>query len=59
MIVRSLCNFGMQTWLNIILTFLPYSVNIQVDAYEVKKQELMQENTDLKALLRSMQVITM
>lgn len=31
-------------------------VNIQVDAYEVKKQELMQENADLRALLRSMQV---
>jgi hypothetical protein len=59
MIVRSLCNFGMQTWLNIIRTFLPYSVHIQVDAYEVKKQELMQENADLRALLRSMQVITM
>ena len=29
---------------------------IQVDAYEVKKQELMQENADLRALLRSMQV---
>ncbi|KAF3325793.1 afadin- and alpha-actinin-binding protein [Carex littledalei] len=26
-----------------------------VDAYEVKKQELMQENSDLRALLRSMQ----
>lgn len=28
----------------------------QVDAYEVKNQELMSENADLKALLRSMQV---
>ncbi|GJN09684.1 hypothetical protein PR202_ga27712 [Eleusine coracana subsp. coracana] len=28
-----------------------------VDAYEVKKQELIQENADLRALLRSMQVI--
>ncbi|XP_008676949.2 uncharacterized protein [Zea mays] len=27
-----------------------------VDAYEVKKQELMQENADLRALLRSMQM---
>ncbi|WVZ94370.1 hypothetical protein U9M48_040269 [Paspalum notatum var. saurae] len=27
-----------------------------VDAYEVKKQELVQENTDLRALLRSMQM---
>nr|ACF85111.1 unknown [Zea mays] len=29
---------------------------LQVDAYEVKKQELMQENADLRALLRSMQM---
>ncbi|RRT45940.1 hypothetical protein B296_00040494 [Ensete ventricosum] len=29
---------------------------LQVDAYEVKKQELMAENSDLRALLRSMQV---
>ena len=28
----------------------------QVDTYEVKNQELMSENADLKALLRSMQV---
>ncbi|KAJ4792062.1 Afadin/alpha-actinin-binding protein [Rhynchospora pubera] len=28
---------------------------LQVDAYELKKQELMQENADLRALLRSMQ----
>ncbi|RLN03209.1 afadin- and alpha-actinin-binding protein [Panicum miliaceum] len=28
-----------------------------VDAYEVKKQELMQENADLRALLRSMQCV--
>jgi synovial sarcoma, X breakpoint 2 interacting protein len=34
-------------------------MHIQVDAYEVKKQELVQENANLKALLRSMQVITM
>jgi len=27
-----------------------------VDAYEAKNQELMAENTDLRALLRSMQV---
>lgn len=30
--------------------------HVQVDAYEVKNQELMSENADLKALLRSMQV---
>ncbi|XP_019078703.1 afadin- and alpha-actinin-binding protein isoform X2 [Vitis riparia] len=29
-----------------------------VDAYEAKNQELMAENTDLRALLRSMQVLT-
>lgn len=29
----------------------------QVDAYEAKNQELMAENTDLRALLRSTQVI--
>lgn len=29
----------------------------QVDAYEVKNQELMAENADLRALLRSMQVL--
>ena len=29
---------------------------IQVNAYEVNKQEMMQENADLRALLRSMQV---
>ena len=29
----------------------------QVDAYESKKQELMAENTDLRALLRTMQVV--
>lgn len=28
----------------------------QVDAYEAKNQDLMAENADLKALLRSMQV---
>lgn len=28
----------------------------QVDAYEAKNQELMAENADLRALLRSMQV---
>lgn len=28
----------------------------QVDAYEAKNQELVAENTDLRALLRSMQV---
>lgn len=28
----------------------------QVDAYESKKQELVAENADLRALLRSMQV---
>lgn len=31
-------------------------VMTQVDAYEAKKQELMAENTDLRSLLRSMQV---
>ncbi|KAL5977740.1 hypothetical protein ACLOJK_036748 [Asimina triloba] len=31
-------------------------VKLQVDAYEVKKQELMAENADLRALLRSMQM---
>jgi len=39
----------------ILITWL----HIQVDAYEVKKQELMQENSDLRALLRSMQVKAM
>ena len=29
---------------------------MQVDAYESKKQELVAENADLRALLRSMQV---
>lgn len=29
---------------------------MQVDAYEAKKQELVAENSDLRALLRSMQV---
>lgn len=29
---------------------------MQVDAYEAKKQELVAENADLRALLRSMQV---
>lgn len=29
---------------------------VQVDAYESKKQELVAENSDLRALLRSMQV---
>jgi hypothetical protein len=42
----------MQIWLNLFWCILC----IQVDAYEVKKQELMQENADLRALLRSMQV---
>lgn len=30
--------------------------SLQVDAYEAKNQELMAENTNLRALLRSMQV---
>ena len=38
-----------------ILIFLQIFL-VQVDAYEVKNQELMSENADLKALLRSMQV---
>lgn len=36
-----------------------YILRVQVDAYEVKKQELMAENADLRALLRSMQVTVM
>lgn len=31
-------------------------LSLQVDAYEAKNQELMAENTNLRALLRSMQV---
>ena len=31
-------------------------ISMQVDAYEAKKQELVAENSDLRALLRSMQV---
>lgn len=38
-----------------IYSEVPCMLN-QVDAYEVNKQELMQENADLRALLRSMQV---
>lgn len=44
-----------------VLDFLVINILLQtffgqVDAYEVKNQELMSENADLKALLRSMQV---
>lgn len=46
-------------WLVYIIQQLDYfllTYSVQVDAYEAKNQELMAENTDLRALLRSMQV---
>ncbi|PIA45527.1 hypothetical protein AQUCO_01600010v1, partial [Aquilegia coerulea] len=38
------------------LCFIIFLLVLQVDSYEVNKQELMSENADLKALLRSMQM---
>lgn len=41
---------------NALSTLIDVMFVMQVDAYEAKKQELVAENSDLRALLRSMQV---